>query len=347
VKEEGLHKLQLLPPSKNNPRNSEGSIIRLADGRLFLAYTHFYGGPMDYSPAYIAGRYSDDGGRTWSEDCTVVENEGNENVMSVSLLRLASGEIGLFYLLKNSWEDCRCQMRKSDDETKSWSDRVSVTEPVAYYVVNNDRVIQLSSGRLLVPASRHPKKDERSFRPGTAMCFMSDDGGTTWTKSSTEIAPPPDSRSGLQEPGIVELKDGSVMMLCRTDRGCHYRSYSTDGGVTWSPAEPTDIIAPCSPATVKRIPTTGDLLLIWNDHSGEYARFEHKRTPLTSAISRDEGRTWENTKIIEDDPDGWYCYTSVCFNGNEAVMAYCAGNSKIGGLNLLQITICDIGWFYE
>ena len=47
-------KIRLLPPSAHNPRNSEGSMVELADGRLFFAYTRFYGGDEDHSPATIA-----------------------------------------------------------------------------------------------------------------------------------------------------------------------------------------------------------------------------------------------------------------------------------------------------
>jgi len=41
--------------------------------------------------------------------------------MSVSLLRLQNGEIALFYLLKNSEQDCRPVMRLSRDEGTTWS----------------------------------------------------------------------------------------------------------------------------------------------------------------------------------------------------------------------------------
>jgi hypothetical protein len=39
-----VYKLRLLPPSPENPRNSEGSFVQLWDGSLFFAYSHFYGG---------------------------------------------------------------------------------------------------------------------------------------------------------------------------------------------------------------------------------------------------------------------------------------------------------------
>jgi hypothetical protein len=145
----------------------------------------------------------------------------------------------------------------------------------------------------------------------------------------------------------MELKDGRLLMLCRTDLGCQYRSYSADGGNTWSPAEPTDIKSPVSPASVKRIPRTGDLLLVWNDHSRVDVARRGKRTPLTAAVSRDDGKTWGNGKVLEDDPDGWYCYTAIAFVGDRVLLGHCAGNRKTGGLNRTQITVFTLDWLYR
>ena len=97
-----------LAPGPGNPRNSEGDFIQLKDGRWLFIYTHFTAGADDHAKAHLASRESSDGGRTWSDkDKIVVSNEGGFNVMSVSLLRLKSGEIALFYLRKNSLQDCR------------------------------------------------------------------------------------------------------------------------------------------------------------------------------------------------------------------------------------------------
>ena len=38
------------------------------------------------------------------------------NVMSVSLLRLGNGDLGLFYLLRFSWHEMRMWMLRSPDE---------------------------------------------------------------------------------------------------------------------------------------------------------------------------------------------------------------------------------------
>ena len=112
-----------LEPDRANPRNSEGSFVTLKSGRILCLYTSFYGGAGDESPARIVSLQSDDSGRTWSrEPRVVVENKAGANVMSVSLLRLRSGDIALFYLVKNNLLDCRPVMRLSTDEAESWSE---------------------------------------------------------------------------------------------------------------------------------------------------------------------------------------------------------------------------------
>src|SRR5690606_40799228 len=92
--------------SPDNPRNSEGDFITLNDGRILFAYTRFTDSSSDHAPARIMGRMSSDQGKTWStEDLLIVDNEGQQNVMSVSFLRLQNGNIALLYAQKNSLED--------------------------------------------------------------------------------------------------------------------------------------------------------------------------------------------------------------------------------------------------
>ena len=127
------------------------------------------------------------------------------------------------------------------------------------------------------------------------------------------------------------------MMYLRTNAGSQYVCHSENGGETWSKAEPSALASPLSPASIKRIPWTGDLLCVWNDHSGVHPYAAGRRTPLCLAISKDEGRTWSPSQIIEGDPDGWYCYTAITFLQDQMLLAYCAGDKKVGGLNRLKV----------
>ena len=342
-----MEPLLVIEPSKENPRNSEGDIIELKDGRLCLIYTRFTGGSGDHAAADLVRRTSDDGGGNWSDDSIVVRRPGGLNVMSVSLLRLRSGDIALFYLRKTSQEDCRPLMRISKDETETWSrPTVCITDKVGYYVLNNDRAVQLSDGRLILPVARHQGPGQARDTAGVIMCYLSDDNGKTWRRSKDSFKGygPNGQRITVQEPGVVELKSGRLMMFMRTNAGSQYICYSEDGGETWSKAQPSNLASPLSPASIERIAWTGDLLCVWNDHSGIHRYPAGRRTPLCLAVSRDEGKTWSRSRIIEDNSDGWYCYTAVTFVQNRALLAYCAGDRKIGGLNRLKILAIYRDW---
>ena len=345
-----------LPPGEGNPRNSEGSFVKLDDGRILLAYTRYSGGRGDHDAADIAGRHSADGGRTWTQDEIILRNEGDWNIMSVSLLRLRDGRVAMLYLVKNRDYDCRPRLRVSSDEARTWSDPVTVIPRPGYYVVNNDRLVQLRSGRLVVPTSPHEHVTEgdppkAKLAPGAVAFWLSDDGGGTWRQGSggALAMPVAGSKSGLQEPGVVELADGRLFAWCRTDAGCQYGMYSSDGGETWTAPAPTDFICPCSPLSLKRIPATGHLLAVWNDHSGAFPMTPEKgRQPLVAAISRDEGRTWENRRQVESDLSRGYHYTAIMFpDDRNVLLGYCAGPKRPGNqLGTLRVRRFPLEWLY-
>ena len=137
-----------------HPRHTEGTMIKLNGGRILFAYTEYYAGdPADPAPSRIVAIYTSDGGRSWTNPIMVVENTAQQNVRSPSLLRVRSGAIALFYIHGNSSWDSKIYMKTSNDEGKSWSASVCSTPADGYFVMHNDRAIQLKSGRLLVPVS--------------------------------------------------------------------------------------------------------------------------------------------------------------------------------------------------
>ncbi|MBI5394351.1 MAG: exo-alpha-sialidase [Verrucomicrobia bacterium] len=339
-----------LDPSKENPRNSEGSFATLKSGRVIFYFTRFYGGGGDNSAADIACIHSDNAGRTWSQPRVVIKNHGDENIMSVSLLRLCSGKLVLFYLIKNSWVDCRPYISISTDEGETWSKPALVVRAPGYFVLNNDRVIQLSTGRLVVPVAFHRSRDSdpkssKSFDGrGIAFWYLSDDEGQTWSEAATWWAAPLPGGAGLQEPGAVELADGRLFSWARTTFGTQYGFTSANAGKTWSAPEPTPLKSPCSPASIKRLPGSADLLAVYNDHTGDFPFVKNKRTPLVAGISSDGGKTWPIRKLLEDDPTGWYCYTAIHFVDDAVLLGYCAGDPKVGGLNRLRVRRVGLEW---
>ena len=292
------------------PRSDHSSIVELRDGRLMIAYIEFCGGEElighDHAPSNIVTMISSDGGRTWGERRVLVEtNPGDCNVYNPNFLRLNSGEI-LFYCLrmhqlkegevfKSSSFICR-----STDEGQTFSDP---TGPDALRDIGDcNTLVLLSSGRILLPAGKtmggwcSVTPDGEAGDHGIAGCCYSDDDGRSWKQSTTWVDLP---RRGAMEPHVAELRDGRLLMTLRTELGAVFQSESEDKGLTWSRPQTTGLRAPESMPCLARIPQTGDLILVWN-HSQFDPKYDHsgKRTPLTMAVSRNDGRTWVNLKNL-------------------------------------------------
>lgn len=157
----------------------------------------------------------------------------------------------------------------------------------------------------------------------------------------------------------MELHDGRIWMHCRTATGVHWQSFSDNGGEHWSAPDPTGFKAPCSPMSIKRWPRTGDLLAIWNDHSGRFPfpntthdMWKTKswgRTPLVAAVSRDDGNTWIHHRPVENDFEHGYCYTALHFLPDAVLLAYCCGGPRDGAAHVLcrlRLRRVPTEWFY-
>lgn len=338
-----------LNPSENNPRNSEGDFIKLNNGRLLYIYTHYYAGSgIDNDPAYLASRFSDDEGETWSNtDSRVIENEGNENIMSVSLLRLHNGNIALFYCVKNSITDCTPYLRISTDEAFTWEEPIRcIPNQIGYFTLNNDRVIQLKNGRLLMPLAHFNNNTTEAFDPyGILKCYYSDDSGITWNSGDTI---PNKFNKLVQEPGVIEMNDGRIMMFARSNDGKQQVSFSKDKGLKWSNIKANDIYSPLSPSSIEKDPESGIWVMVWNNNDNTNEDLQGRRTPLTLAISKNEGNTWEIITNLECDTKGWYCYTAIHFDNENILLSYCSGDDLWkNGLNYTSLNKFSRSWLYN
>lgn len=293
-----------------NLRNSEGAVIELRDGRLFLAYTHFYADADDWGAGDIRGKLSEDGGETWSAPFLIEPNTARCNVGRLSLLRLSCLHDGLheqspylahIYVELNSYYTNRMFFKTSIDEGKSWSAPVQIndTGTLGHICQRGDTALVLSTGRILVPV----------YGMFGGMCasymYYSDDGGDTWQRSRNEMSVKYKdgdrvaSFNNFEEPAVAELRDGKLLCLGRTNTGRLWQAFSEDRGVTWTDPEPTELASSYSPASLKTIPTTGDLVCVWNQAAPEEIPYGFGRMRMSSAVSKDDGKTWECFKNLE------------------------------------------------
>ena len=333
----------------NIPRNGEGSFIRLNDGRIMFGYTEFLGNDWeDDATANIAVIYSSDEGDTWTKpEILFRKPEEAWNIMSFSFLRMGNGDIGAFYIIKNNDRTDKIVLTRSSDEGKTWSESINCLdclEEADYYVINNDRIVRLTNGRILFAVARHTVLNtEHNFTPGVICFFYSDDDGYTWQKNETEFACPfPSNPDGYEEPGIYELPDGRLWCYIRTSLGCQYQSFSSDNGTTWTAPEPNLFFSsPCSPMLVK---DCGELTVaVFNPLPEHLLREDSEpwgRTPYVIAVSKDRGLTFkkENVFYLEDDLTNGYCYPAIIECQDGFLVAYYHSNGTGVCLNSTRIT---------
>jgi len=260
---------------------------------------------------------STDGGRTWKEQGRMKMEWNLTGLISdggTSFLRLPDGRIAVVFNrhVKGLHGGGTPVIAFSADNGQTWTAaKVLVENDDAFYVMN-DRLIQLRSGRLVLPVARKVGKTEGDRDEGLAM--LSDDAGATWRLSRGTAGI--DAPRGMAEPCVAELSDGRVLMIGRTGLGSHHVALSADRGDTWSKPEATTLESACSSLTLKTLPD-GRLIAFYNHATPIKAGAFFPRTPLCYTVSGDGGRTWSPPVIVDGEgvanKDRQNIYPSICF----------------------------------
>ncbi|MDZ4858729.1 MAG: sialidase family protein [Candidatus Hydrogenedentes bacterium] len=303
----------VLDISKNGP------FIQDADGAL-LAVT----GKMLHK--------STDAGKTWSPASPEIASGLNmEHVGHVGqMLRTREKAIVITYLNFDDytfkWNDeknepdpsCKLELWsvRSIDGGKTWIDNQQL---LAGYNADYMGFIQTSKGRL-VATVEHLDPDLKRW---VVCSFISDDDGKTWRRGNWIDLGGRGHHDGAVEPMAVELKDGRLMMLIRTNLDQFWRAYSDDG-LYWRTIEPSGIDASSAPGWLTRL-QSGRLVLVWNrlnsERKGEWEKSSGPSTAetpaswhreeLSIAFSDDDGKTWSKPTLIAYQDGGQFSYPYI------------------------------------
>ena len=338
---EDVHAVKM-PKGTHGYRGMNGDFLQLKDGSLLYCYTQ--GG--------IVAIKSEDQGKTWGEPFTLVPNPrppAKGYYCHPSLLRVENDEILLAYNYSTHPATpyfAKVFYRRSADEGQTWTEQLLVTPYPGYTLVHNDKLLQLKDGRIIAMAEHKEYLPSTSDHSGyVGMCFVSDDNGHSWHPSANKVDLFGTQKVEVQEPDAVELNDGRLLMFARTYSGHPVRAYSSDRGETWSAGEMMkELQMPYAGLpTVRRIPSTGDLLFIWiTERSVDKQNPKvRRRCALSAAISKDEGQTFENLRHIARDPEDDFGYQCVEFlDDGLALIGYHARD----GLHVARI---EVDWFYD
>ena len=329
-------------------RKGEGDVIELKDGRLMLVYMEFRGTGSDEAKTRFVSQESADRGKTWSGHRVIAETEpGDMNVYSPNLIRSSDGGILLIFMRQHETSPPTSTHHawKSTDEGRTFKPW-SVFGKGTTYNVCNAVVKRMKSGRLLLPVTF-----THETGPGYGgVVLLSDDDGLTWSEAKNRISLP---MRGVMEPHVEQASDGRVLMVVRNQLGSIQMSESLDDGLTWTLPKSTGLKSPESCPELTRIPSTGDLLVVWNN-SYDPKFFSHfgKRSPLTAAVSRDNGKTWQHLRDIETDPKRAFSNPGCRFlQDGTAILNYWTceylPNWAMQDVIDIRVAIIDTPWFYE
>ena len=191
---------------------------------------------------------------------------------------------------------------RSTDGGKTWTD-VQQIQPDWCGAVRN--MIQTKDGKLVLGAT-HLKYPQPYH---TSVTYVSQDDGRTWQRSEHIDIGGRGHHDGIVEGTLLELKDGRLWYLLRTNRDALWQSFSDDG-LTWSKAEPTDIGASSSPAQLLRL-ASGRIVLLWNRLAPEGKEVSFRRgapfsdrqaswhrEELSISFSDDDGQNWTQPVVL-------------------------------------------------
>jgi sialidase-1 len=297
---------------------NKGAVLAICEGRK--------GSTSDTDNIDMVVRRSTDGGKSWSGLQVIWDDGANTCGNPCPVVDRSTGVVWLA-MTHNLGPDGEADMARrkakgtrtvwicrSDDDGATWSRPIDITATTkkpewGWYATGPGVGIQLErgshTGRLIIPCNNTVQPDSPHpdrFEYGNH-AFYSDDHGKSWQVGDAVPA------LKIDEPQIVELTDGSIMMNMRSHfgKGCRVVSVSKDGGKTWGAIRHEEVLVePDCQASFLRytdVKSGGRTRLLFTNPASK------QRDKMTIRLSYDEGKTWPVAKLLCSGPAAYSCLT--------------------------------------
>ena len=287
----------------------------------------------DWGEIEVHLRRSVDGGKSWQPAHKIAhrgqrfegnprKRQGGEHEQTVNnpvaIVDYQTGNIEFLYCINYA----RCFSMRSVDDGVTWSHPVEITETFEPLRSRYDwkviatgpgHGVQLRSGRLVVPIWL-AYGNIGDHTPSASATIYSDDHGATW--QAGEIAVPDEGDYGdPNETMITTLSNGDVMLVSRSVSKPNRKliTVGPNGSDGWSrPVFHDQLWEPICMASIVSHPSKPGTLLFSNPHSVarddsgiEIPSGRGDRRNLTIKLSRDDGKTWPISRVLEEGPSAY------------------------------------------
>ncbi len=311
--------LEIHPKLKPLPFKLLGPFAHTGDGRILA---------IDAKATFV----TEDEGQTWSDPRSLFPAETPITVSNErALLRTKEGTlIAAFMNLEErrwTWQNelhdapdamLPTYVMRSIDDGVTWQQIQKMHDDWSGCVRD---MIQTKDGRIIFTAMKMLHDPGRH----AVLTYSSADDGVTWRASNLIDLGGQGHHGGVTEATLVELGDGRVWKLIRTNWGEFWSGYSSNGGQHWQILQPSGIASSSSPGMLTRL-ASGRLVLIWNQPFPEGSdswplsggdglwseiSVSNHREELSLALSDDEGKSWSKPVVIARQPGTWLAYPYV------------------------------------
>jgi predicted neuraminidase len=289
-------------------RDSHGSTLtELPDGRIMVAW---YSGP--YEKSHLVGIYSSiftPSTQSWTPVVLLEkENEITSEGNPVLYYDSETKRLWLFWVtmsradyakIPGGWSTCKVKCRHSDDLGENWSSPKWLTH--FWGRMTRNRPLRLSNGDVLLPLYSEWMRYRTNIWMATREEFAKGAPECQW-KNIAGVG------SKVLQPNIVELEPGHLLCYMRTAKNAPLGpwisvSESKDYGRHWAPISKGPFPNSNSGLALMKL-KNGHLAMAFNN-------CPTGRTPLSLAISEDNGKTWPYVRDIIHEENERFCYPEI------------------------------------
>lgn len=301
------------------------TVVALRGGDLLVAW---FGGTAEGAPDVAIWAARQESGR-WQKPMELAR-ERNIATYNPVLFHTKDGVLWFYYKFGPSPREWSAARRWSADEGRTWSTAEYL--PAGLLGPIRGHPLILSDGTILAGSS------VESYRSWAAWIERSTDNAKTWTKHGPITVEGPslagNEHHGIIQPVLLPLDERGlrIRMLARSssDIGRISVADSTDGGQTWTRAQPSTLMNPNAGFDGLRL-RDGRYVLLYNDSST-------MRTPLVLAVSND-AEHWTKFLTVES-AAGEYSYPALIQAENgDLVMTYTWNRKKI---RMVRLKLADV-----